>query len=93
MQQPTTRWANGSVRSVPQEVVGEVVPVVLLNQDPVSPEFVYCSNQGVRIEVARLAQQIETEITSNRSSQAGDLLCGRRDLFEAVTEKISQVAG
>jgi outer membrane protein TolC len=83
MVEPLTRRGDRGVRSIAEQVVGEVVAKPGLVQDAPTPQLIDGAYDGVRVEVAGLADQLQTEVPADGSGQPSDLLRRRPDLIAA----------
>ena len=61
------------VGGVAQQVVGEVVAVADLAQDPAAPQLVDRADHGVGVEVGGLGEQVEGEVAADRGGEPGDV--------------------
>jgi hypothetical protein len=93
VQQPAFRGADLRVRRFAEHVVGEVVAISELVDDPAPPQLVDRAHHDVGVEVACLGEQVEGEVRPHRRREVGHLAGCRGHLVDAVAEHGHEITG
>ena len=93
VQQPALGGAHLRVCGFAEQVVGEVVAVTELVQDPAPPQLVDRPHYDAGVQVAGLSEQIQGEVRPHRGREASHLPGSQGCLRETVVQHRGEISG